>query len=308
MFAARGIYYSGDATWVQNEEGGYWHLHTSQIQTRDTGTQLNMRADPINAPSPVAKPAPPEPTRAEKLAKIEAKRDESFAVARKGMWNAAVDIIAPPLMPDSWKDKVKYDAPARTGDALRDYELQEDYEGGQIVTHTVAIAVSMLPIAETAEAAQLAAGKLPKPSGGLGIIAQDFTSFSDAWAAGAETKTAGELSPIRSSPAPIRGNPQVTGPGHAERMQEAANELSHVPDAAEVSMHRSYKSATNGAVDSARKPDVIMVSNSGGVTAVEVPSAGDLRSAKTFGHLIARNLKVQLRIPDTNEGLLILFK
>lgn len=54
MFAEKGIYYNGDASWVKRADGsGYWHIHDGQVQARETGTQLNMRADAITSDSGV---------------------------------------------------------------------------------------------------------------------------------------------------------------------------------------------------------------------------------------------------------------
>ncbi|MFF1566872.1 SpvB/TcaC N-terminal domain-containing protein [Streptomyces sp. NPDC058293] len=298
MFAARGIFYQGNATWVKAEGGGYWHLHTWQIQARDIGKQLNMRADPINSQKPNAKASPGRASHAQRIKEIREKKEQDWDAAKKGMWNAAVDIAAPPL-PESLKNHLTFAEPAPTGDSLRDYELKESYEGGQIVTHAVAFSASLLPVGEMAEGAQMAASKLPKPSGGLGIVAQDFTSFSEAWASQANVAP--------KPPAPIFGNPQVTGPGHAEKMVETATELSHIKDAKKVFMHSRWTTITEGEMASTKLPDVAMVSESGGITAVEVPSTSDVRSAKAFGSLIARNLKVLRQMREKSEGLFIIF-
>jgi RHS repeat-associated protein len=303
MFGAQGIYYSGDATWVQSENGGYWHLHTSQIQARDTGTQLNMRADPINAPSPVEKPKPPEPSHEEKLAEIYAKREENWQVAKHGMWNAAIDLAAPMWLPGSLTDKLKFSQPAATGNELRDYELKENYQGGEIVTNVVAAGVSMLPIGEIAEAAQLAAQKAPALTGMGNIGGGELISFSEQWAAGA-----GEVSPIRANPAPVYGNPQVTGPGHAETMQRVADEASHMPDVTEVHMNRQNAVTTEGQLASKKRPDVTIVGDQKTYTFVEVPSGKDVRTVKDFGRLISRNLKDLRQLGSKSEGLYIIWK
>ncbi|MFN8484247.1 MAG: SpvB/TcaC N-terminal domain-containing protein [Anaerolineae bacterium] len=185
MFAGRDIFYTGEATWVKSGEGGYWHIHDRQVIARDTGRTLNMRADAINSHTP--RPAPKPKSTAPSLARIKEKREEDWKVAQKGMWNAAVDIAVPMWLPDSVKERAKFAAPAATGDAVRDYELKESFEGGEIVTHTAVMAVSLVPVGEIAEGAQLAASKLPKPAGGLGMVAQDFVGFSEAWAAEANT-------------------------------------------------------------------------------------------------------------------------
>jgi hypothetical protein len=50
-----------------------------------------------------------------------------------------------------------------------------------------------------------------------------------------------------------------------------------------------------------------MVSESGGITGVEVPSGSDVRSVNAFGRLIARNLKYMLTMPERSEGLFIVW-
>lgn len=190
LFAAKGIYYSGDATWVQGAAGGYWHLHTSQIQARDTGTQLNLRADAIRSPAPAGKSrSTPALTHEAILARIHAKREENWVAAQHGMWNAAVDIAAPMWAPYFVTDALKFARPATTGNVLRDDELKESYEGGELVTNVVVTAASFLPVGELVEAAQLAASKAPRPAGGLGIVAQEFVSFDELWAAEANRDT-----------------------------------------------------------------------------------------------------------------------
>lgn len=126
-----------------------------------------------------------------------------------------------------------------------------------------------------------------------------------AGSAGVIPKSAANAMIAKPAKAPIMGKPQVTSPGHAEKSLEVAEELAQtIDDAAAVHMNRPWRSVTEGDVVSARRPDVSLVSKSGGVTAVEVPSPTDM---KKLGALIARNLKVMLGMGDKSEGLFITF-
>ncbi|MFD7936578.1 SpvB/TcaC N-terminal domain-containing protein [Streptomyces sp. NPDC059755] len=306
MFADRGIFYSGDATWVKTKGSGYWHLHTWQIQARETGEQLNMRADSIGGQNPAANKSSSRALQAQKSKEISEKREQDWNEAKKGIWNAVVDDAAPSYLRPVTR-LLKYAAPAPTGDALRDYELKEDFEGGATVVHAVEFAASFLPVGEAVQAGRLASSKLPRPSGGLGIIAQDFTPHSQGYS-------------LITPRVPIYGNPQKTSPGHAEKSIEIAEELAGikaedgVAGAKEVFRHSRLQTITRKAYTGpVQLPDVAMVSTSGGVTVVEVPSPGDLRSPHTFGSLIARNLKALLHLEKNTggvfkpEGLFIVF-
>src|SRR4051794_37657499 len=71
------------------------------------------------------------------------------------------------------------------------------------------------------------------------------------------------------------GNPQVTGPGHAEKSLEIAQELAAQPDAAKVFLNKAYRTMTGNPLDSLRRPDSTLLSIDETVTAVEVPSKSD---------------------------------
>jgi RHS repeat-associated protein len=310
MFGAQGIFFKGNASWIKTEGGGYWHLQNWQVSARDTGRTLNMRADTTEGKRP-ANPAPTKPAGSSPKEKIQAKQQQSYEVAKTGMWDMAVDMavdaltMQEPQHPGSTRELlsdaaklIKSGKPASTGDPARDRELKEDYEGGGIVTQTVVLGLTLTPVGEIGEGAQLAASKLPRPSNGLGIVAQDFTSSSEAWANGYRA--------LSEPSAPILGNPQVTSPGHAETMVKVAEDMARIEDAEEVYMHSRWTTA-DPQVASGKLPDNILKSKSGGLTAVEVPSPSDLRSAKTFGSLIARVLKPMRGMGPKSEGLFIIF-
>lgn len=130
---------------------------------------------------------------------IKVKREQDFAVAKAGMRNELIDTVTliamGPLAFDPiaraavmkhLADPLKAAPPAPTGDALRDYELRENYDAGKMFTTTVVAALSFVPVGEIAQGARLAAGKLPVPAGGLGSLGgQEWATFSERWAAAA---------------------------------------------------------------------------------------------------------------------------
>ena len=206
-FAAHNIFYKGSASWVENESGGYWHIHDWQVVARDTGTQLNMRADNITAgsPRPQKSDVKPQPAKVS----IAQKREEEYSAAKAGMWNKVVELLEPPgsdmirartgYDPSAW---AKTSAPAPTGDPQRDRELKENYEAGGMVIST-AVAAAPIGLEGMAESASLAADRLPLPTGtGLGSLGgQEWMSLADhRWAAASAandvTYAEGSFSPL----------------------------------------------------------------------------------------------------------------
>ena len=197
MFAARNIFYKGNAAWVKSEGGGYWHLQDWQVIARDTGKTLNMRADVVQGKGP-SKPAPPKPTGPTPIEKIWAKRQQDWEAAQAGMWDTAVDTVvsmASLSLPTSAPllrlaaEPLKSGGPASTGDYARDQELKENYEGGGMVTNTVVLATSFVPVGEIVQGARLAAGKAPALVGAGGLGGGELVSFSEQWAADAKSLT-----------------------------------------------------------------------------------------------------------------------
>lgn len=185
MFAERGIHYKNSARWVSTQGGGgYWFLETWQVVARDWGKgEFSMRAESYTAPSTKKPPPPPKPKQT-----IAQKRQQEADVALTGMVDTTLDMLAmTPGMPGGLVDALKF-GPPQTGDAKRDLELQEDYEGGGIVANTIALALSFVPFGELAEAAQLAMSKAPKVTvvpglGAMGGAEVKVTSFAERWAA-----------------------------------------------------------------------------------------------------------------------------
>jgi hypothetical protein len=87
-------------------------------------------------------------------------RQERWEAAKSGMKKAALDLMADSFgfgLSDLAKlglEPLAPPPPAATGDVIRDLEVSESFEGGEIVTHTVSLAVSLVPIGEIAQAAQ----------------------------------------------------------------------------------------------------------------------------------------------------------
>ncbi len=125
---------------------------------------------------------------------VKERREADFKAAQLGMWNAAVDIslgtTAINFVPGA-VDSIKAAKPAQTGDKVRDLNLRESYEGGEIVTHTVVIAVSLLPVGEMIQGARLAASKAPALTGTGSLGGGELIGFSEQWAAGASEAGAG---------------------------------------------------------------------------------------------------------------------
>jgi hypothetical protein len=196
MFAARGIYFRGNATWVPAGDGGYWHLQDWQVIARDSGKTLNMRADPIQGPSSGRKvPAKPAMTKES----IKQKREEDWQAAQAGMWDTAVDtlamgypLIVPPSVQKNVTDALKSGPPKPTGNYARDRELQENYEAGGTVTDTVVLASSFVPIGEIAQGARLVAGKAPALVGTGNLGGGKLIGFTEQWAAEARLATKAE--------------------------------------------------------------------------------------------------------------------
>jgi RHS repeat-associated protein len=213
-------------------------------------------------------------------------------------------------LPSLHLDWAKAQMPAATGDALQDSINSDYYKMGGTAVDTTVLALSFVPIGEIAQGARMTAGKLPVPTGGLGNLGgQGFMSSSELWAKSADTAASEALPALtkRATPAPVFGKAQVTGPGHAETSLEVAAEMSEISDAKEIHLNRQINTVTEGEVASGRRPDVTMVSESGGITGVEVPSGSDVRSVNAFGRLIARNLKYMLTMPERSEGLFIVW-
>ncbi len=188
MFSEHGIFYKGNATWVKNESGsGHWYLEDWQITARETGTQLNLRADNLTVPSGGSK-KPAQPQTHEKT--IKEKREEDWSAAKAGMWNSAVDTLdtlslglIPTFLGFKPLERLKMKPPVEADNELRRYELRGNYEGGGTLTDTTVLALSFVPLGEIGEAAQLAKTKLPVPTGGLGSLGgQEFISFEEQWA------------------------------------------------------------------------------------------------------------------------------
>jgi RHS repeat-associated protein len=196
MFSAHAIFYKGNATWMTNESGGgYWHLEDWQITARETGTQLNMRADNITSPAAQSK-KPANPPAAKTT--IKQKREEDWKAAQAGMWNRGVETVSllafgivPGLLGINPLKGLEVKPPIEADTELRRYELRGNYESGGTFTDTVVAASSFVPFAEIAEGASLVATKLPMPAGGMGSLGgQEFISFSDRWAAAANSTDA----------------------------------------------------------------------------------------------------------------------
>lgn len=123
---------------------------------------------------------------------VKERREADFNAAKSGMWNAAVDTVASSYkltLPgsggviDPIADLVKAAPPAPTGDQVRDSELKESFEGGEMFANTVILAASFIPAGEIAQGARLAAGKLPALEGiGMGGGGR-LIGFSEQWAA-----------------------------------------------------------------------------------------------------------------------------
>jgi hypothetical protein len=79
---------------------------------------------------------------------------------------------------------------------------------------------------------------------------------------------------------PIRGNAQVTSPGHAETSQQLANEIVAGGQATSVHLNQSLRTITQGAVSDLRRPDVASVNGNGAVTMIEVPSPSQTTSSQ----------------------------
>jgi RHS repeat-associated protein len=183
MYAAQNIFFKGNASWVKTEGGGYWYLESWQVRARETGTKLNMRADVIEGKK-TAKAAAAKPTGPTPQQKIQEKRQQDWDAAAAGMWDTALDIAFSSVVHELLVEPLKSGPPKATGDYARDQELKENYEGGGLVTNTIVAGVSMLPVAEIAEAAQLAASKAPALVGAGSGGAGELVSFSEQWAAG----------------------------------------------------------------------------------------------------------------------------
>lgn len=110
-------------------------------------------------------------------------------------------------------------------------------------------------------------------------------------------KPSATVPPSTKSPVPIIGNPQVTGPGHAEKSLETVQELAAQPDAAKAFLNKAYRTITGNPSDSLRRPDSALLSVDESITAVEVPSKTD-----SLLNLAARNLKAQLKLPPDKRG------
>jgi RHS repeat-associated protein len=199
MFAAKDIFFKGNATWVNTDVGGHWHLQDWQIIARDTGMTLNLRADALGGKRP-AQASPPKPAGPTAKERIQAKRQKDFEIAQSGMWDAAVDMLVSAISVGTHDPTtldllataaktVKTGEPAATGNQLRDLELKENYEGGGLVTNTVVLGLTLVPAGEMIQGARLAAGKAPALVGTGSLGGGEFVSFSEQWAAGAKTVT-----------------------------------------------------------------------------------------------------------------------
>jgi RHS repeat-associated protein len=197
MFAAQSIFYKGNASWIKTEGGGYWHLQDWQVIARDTGKTLNMRADAIQGKG-LDKPAPAKSSGPSPMQRIQAKRQQDWEAAQSGMWDTAVDTVVSAVslslpgsggLLDMAAKPLKSGEPASTGDYARDQELKENYEGGGMVTNTVVLAASFVPMGEIIQGARLAASKAPALVGTGSLGGGELISFSEQWAA-----SSGELS------------------------------------------------------------------------------------------------------------------
>jgi RHS repeat-associated protein len=159
MFAARGIFYNGDATWIKNDRGGgYWYIGDSQVQARDTGTQLNMRADQITASSGTSKPSSKVDGKSKPIPF--ATTQEQWQVAQQSARNWFLDRAiqgASPILPSTIEKalaRLRAPEPPAHPSNLRDYELRESYDAMQRALTTVEIAGTIVagPIAESAGA------------------------------------------------------------------------------------------------------------------------------------------------------------
>jgi RHS repeat-associated protein len=201
MYAQVGVTYTGDARWVpQATGGGTWRLHDEQILANSSNTTDYMRAAHIQAAPPVAKPKPPAPKPTGPTGRqiIAAKRQQEWESAKRGMWDAGVDMtvgLIPNLL--GLMDPLKAGA-LKTGDTKRDEELQASHDDGNLLAQTVVAAGSLVPWAEMAEAGQLAMSKMPSvsfqsivESNSLTSVGRmpKITSASTRWASHTPPKT-----------------------------------------------------------------------------------------------------------------------
>jgi RHS repeat-associated protein len=150
-------------------------------------------------------------------------------------------------------------------------------------------------VAATADTVGLVGGGVDKARAAIAQFKADIAALRNGINAVATEGMAGV--PV------IRGKPQVTSPGHAERSVEAAKEAFLTGDQA-INYHSSYKTATGQTGKHMnRLPDVLIESGEETFLSIEVLSKYD--TGKRFLSLVARNLKAMLRLGGKSEGLVI---
>lgn len=212
MFGAQGIFFKGSASWIKTESGGYWHLQDWQVIARDAGEKLNMRADTIQGKGS-GMPASTKQSGPSLKEIIQAKRQQNWEAAQSGMWNTAIDTATSTARFSIFRgllnkvaETLKSGKPASTGDYARDQELMENYEGGGMVTDTVVVATSFVPVGEIAQGIKLVASKAPELVGAGSLGGGELVTFSERWAASAH-----KVGEVEALPEAVTGtlNPDV---------------------------------------------------------------------------------------------------
>ena len=100
----------------------------------------------------------------------------------------------------------------------------------------------------------------------------------------------------------IDGTAQATGtPGHAFRSYREAIAMAKSGEYELVRLNRSYRTTSDYAIDSLRRPDVIGVRLDGRIDAVEVPSRTDYLG-NGIEHLFERNYEAMQELPPNMRG------
>ncbi|HEV2375326.1 MAG TPA: SpvB/TcaC N-terminal domain-containing protein [Streptosporangiaceae bacterium] len=206
---------------VINGESVAPQQYKSYVAPRAPGTEAAPKKEATQSSSPARQT-------------IAQKREEDWSAAKAGMWNRVVDVAevglklsfptAAVLAPPHLLDWARAAPPTPTGNELRDYELRGNYESGGTFVDVVQAGVSFVPVGEILEGVTLAAGKLPALTGTGSLGGGELISFSEQWAAAADTKVPMETEELAniSVRGPQGGKPLGTAQGRENRLEALA--------------------------------------------------------------------------------------